>query len=166
MLPENETKLRENERKFLVTSEAFMDLASSVHYINQGYLNSDPNRTVRIRIQDDQGIMTIKGIGDAKGFSRFEWEQNIDLADAKALFALAEPSPIEKQRYRVLIGKHWWDVDVFLGTNAGLILAEIELTHWEDEFERPEWIDQEVTGDPRFYNSSLSKRPYSTWTDK
>lgn len=156
----------EIERKFRVTSTVFTALADSVHYINQGYLNTHPERTVRIRIQDDQGILTVKGIGDATGASRFEWEKDVDVAEARLLMGLTEDYPIEKRRYRVLVGAHWWDVDVFLGANETLILAEIELTHLEEEFERPDWLGEEVTGDPRFYNAYLSKHPYSTWAKK
>lgn len=157
---------KETERKFRVTSTVFKALADSVLYINQGYLSTDPARTVRIRIQDDQGILTVKGIGDETGASRFEWEKDIDLAEARLLMNLSEVYPIEKRRYRVLVGAHWWDVDVFLGANEGLILAEIELTSIDETFDRPEWLGEEVTGDPRFYNSALSKQPYSTWEEK
>lgn len=156
----------ETERKFRVTSTVFTTLADSVHYINQGYLNTHPERTVRIRIQDDQGILTVKGIGDATGASRFEWEKDVDVAEARLLMGLTEDHPIEKRRYRVFVGAHWWDVDVFLGANETLILAEIELTRIEEEFERPDWIGEEVTGDHRFYNSYLSKHPFSTWAQK
>lgn len=157
--------LQEIERKFRVKNLDFMALASSSNYINQGYLCSDPARTVRIRIQDDEGFLTIKGIGDAMGISRFEWEKTIDVSEAHELFKLAEPTPIEKRRYRVFFGSHWYEVDVFLGLNAPLILAEIELTSIDEKFEKPDWLGKEVTGDVRFYNSYLSKHPYSTWQD-
>jgi CYTH domain-containing protein len=156
----------EIERKFRVTSTAFIAIAASSHYIHQGYLNTDPARTVRIRIQDSQGILTVKGIGDETGASRFEWEKDVELAEARLLMGLAEDHPIEKRRYRVFVGTHWWDVDEFMGANQTLILAEIELTHLKEKFERPEWIGEEVTGDRRFYNSYLSKHPYSTWEEK
>lgn len=153
----------EIERKFLVKNLDFLDASTGCLQIKQGYLCSAPERTVRIRIQDLLAFITIKGISDASGVSRYEWEKKLKMAEALELFALCEPGSIEKQRILVPVGKHCYEVDMFLGANAGLILAEIELTHRDEKFEKPQWLGEEVTGDHRYYNSYLAKHPYSTW---
>jgi len=153
----------EIERKFLVKA-GFVPKGEKVDFISQGYLNDDPARTVRVRLKNRKGILTIKGAGSDSGMSRFEWEQHgISEADAKALLALCLAGKIEKVRHSIRVGKHTYEVDVFQGENFGLILAEIELKREDEEFERPEWLGKEVTGDPRYYNSHLAKRPFSTW---
>lgn len=153
----------EIERKFLVKA-GFVPKGEKVDFIAQGYLSDDPERTVRVRLLNSLGILTIKGAGSDSGMSRFEWEQHgISEADAKALLALCLAGKIEKVRHSIRVGKHTYEVDVFQGENFGLILAEIELKREDEEFERPEWLGKEVTGDPRYYNSHLAKRPFSTW---
>jgi adenylate cyclase len=153
---------QEIERKFLVRGR-FEDQASGHTRIVQGYLSSVPERTVRVRIKGDQGFLTIKGIGNSSGASRFEWEREIPTADADQLLALCEPGVIDKVRYLVPAGPHTYEVDVFHGDNDGLIVAEIELGAEDEAFERPSWLGAEVTGDPRYYNSALMKHPYRQW---
>ena len=156
----------EIERKFLVKSEAFKDEAENIAYMVQGFLNTHPERTVRIRIYENQGYMTVKGPSNTEGTTRFEWEIKIGRADARALLNLCEPGVIEKTRYEVKLGKFIFEVDEFHGNNEGLIMAEIELNSEEEEFDRPEWLGEEVTGDVRYYNSSLAKQPYKNWNDE
>ena len=153
---------QEIEKKFLVTSAAFKTDAKETHII-QGYLSSVAARTVRIRIKGDKGFITIKGIGNESGASRFEWEKNISLNDAKQLLKICEPGIIDKTRYEVKVGEHSFEVDEFHGDNEGLVVAEIELKSEDDPFEKPEWLGAEVTGDERYYNSSLTKNPYTKW---
>jgi CYTH domain-containing protein len=156
----------EIERKFLVKPEHLAEVlasASRVDTIAQGYLNDEPCRTVRVRLHNDKGVLTIKGIGSASGMSRFEWEKDIEGAEAKMLLPLCLPGLIEKLRHLVRVRKHTFEIDVFGGANSGLALAEIELTSENEEFERPAWLGEEVTGDQRYYNSYLAKHPFSTW---
>jgi len=153
----------EIERKFLVDSDAFKSLALAKHTIAQGYLNSHPERTVRIRIKGESGFITIKGKGDATGTTRFEWETEISLMEAKPLLALCEKGVIQKTRYEVPSGKHTFEVDVFDGENEGLVIAEIELSSANESFIKPSWIGKEVTNDERYYNAYLSRNPYSGW---
>jgi len=150
--------LIEIERKFLV-SGPFKHLAVRATRITQGYLSTDPCRTVRIRIRGDQGFITIKGPGDPSGMKRFEWERKIPLEEAKALLELAEPGVIDKTRYEIPAGEHTFEVDEFHGNHEGLVIAEIELTSEDEHFERPPWLSEEVTGDERYYNSALIKQP-------
>ena len=152
----------ETERKFLVRSEDFRQFVTESHRISQGYIAHDSGNTVRIRIQDDKGILTIKG--PTNGMSRFEWETEIPLQDAEDLMRLTKSGRIEKTRHIVpcAAGRRW-EVDEFRGENEGLIMAEIELGSEDETFERPCWLGEEVTGDRRYYNSYLSKFPYSTW---
>lgn len=153
----------EIERKFLVKTEAFKTAAFAKHEIAQGYLNSNPERTVRVRIKGESGFLTIKGKGNESGMSRFEWETEIALSEAKPLLGLCEKGVISKMRYEVKVGKHVFEVDDFQGENAGLIVAEIELTSEEEFFEKPNWLGKEVTGDERYYNAYLSRNPYKNW---
>ena len=152
----------EIERKFLVTG-VFSRQVTSAQRIVQGYICSQPGRTVRVRIRGEEGFLTIKGASDEKGLSRYEFEQKIPLADAEELLKLCEPGAIDKMRNLVPAGKHTWEIDVFHGENEGLILAEIELASEDEPFERPDWIGQEVSGDRRYYNSMLTKHPYKQW---
>ena len=152
----------EIERKFLVTGD-FSRHVISAQRIVQGYICSQPGRTVRVRIRGEEGFLTIKGASDEKGLSRYEFEQKIPLADAEELLKLCEPGAIDKMRNLVPAGKHTWEIDVFHGENEGLILAEIELASEDEPFERPDWIGQEVSGDRRYYNSMLTKHPYKQW---
>lgn len=154
--------LQEIERKFLVCGDFRAEAFKATH-IMQGYLGHRP--TVRVRIAGDTAYLTIKGPVSVSGMSRFEWEKEIGVDEAKALLQLAEPGLIDKTRYLVKNsdGKHTWEVDEFHGDNEGLVMAEIELDHENDSFDKPEWVGEEVTGDPRYYNSALKNRPYKTW---
>ena len=153
----------EIERKFLVKNDDFKLEAKRIHKIRQGYLNSNKNRAVRVRVWDEIGYLTIKGKSNTSGTSRFEWEKEIPIAEAEQLLLLCEPSVLEKKRYIIEHGNHTFEVDVFLGINDGLIVAEIELQDEDEPFSKPNWLGKEVTGDPKFYNASLSKTPYSEW---
>ena len=153
----------EIERKFLVISEDFKTKASHKHQIAQGYLNSNPERTVRIRIKGESGFLTIKGKGNETGMTRFEWETEISLSEAKPLLTLCEKGVIHKTRYEVEVGKHTFEVDVFSGENEGLIIAEIELNDENETFRKPKWLGKEVTNDNRYYNAYLSQNPYKGW---
>jgi adenylate cyclase len=127
-------------------------------------LNSAPERTVRIRLKNDKGLLTIKGKSSADGLSRFEWEKEIPKTDAEALLLLCEKRIIDKTRYEVKVGNHTFEVDEFYGDNQGLIIAEVELNSKTDTFEKPDWLGEEVTGDIKYYNSNLSKLPFKNWT--
>ena len=153
----------EIERKFLVKNHDFIKEATYKNTIKQGYLNSDKNRTVRIRIKDDKGYLTIKGISNAAGTSRFEWEKEILLPEAEQLLSLCEPNAIIKTRYFISNKNHTYEVDVFEGDNQGLIVAEIELNSENESFEKPQWLGEEVTGQKKYYNSLLSKKPFNQW---
>ncbi len=154
---------QEIERKFLVKDDSFKKDAFKSTRIVQGYLSSVPERTVRVRIKGDKGYLTVKGIGNETGASRFEWEIEIPKTDAENLLKICEPGVIDKTRYLVKVGSHTFEVDEFYGDNEGLILAEIEL-HSEDEaFTKPAWLGKEVTGDTRYYNSMLMKNPFKNW---
>ncbi len=153
----------EIERKFLVKSEAYKADASSNQLIEQGFLNTDPDRTVRVRVEGDKGFLTIKGRSNKAGTTRFEWEREIALAEAEALLNICEEGVIEKVRYLVPFGAHVFEVDEFNGFNKGLTVAEVELQSESETFEKPAWLGAEVTGEVRYYNSQLSKQPYNTW---
>lgn len=152
----------EIERKFLVQGP-FKKEAFKESRIKQGYISSTTGRTVRIRTKGDKAYMTIKGASDHSGISRFEWEKEITMKDAEELFQLCEPGMIDKIRYEIKVGKHIYEVDEFFGENEGLTVAEIELNSVEEEYEKPVWLGQEVTGDRRYYNSHLSRKPFKTW---
>ncbi len=146
----------EIERKYLVSGE-FKPYVSRQYQIAQGYLSKDPDRTVRVRIRDTEGFLTIKGKSSVSGMSRFEWEKKIPLAEAQELLKLCLPAVIQKTRYIVPAEDTlFFEVDEFYGDNAGLILAEIEVKSEDQAFEKPLWLGEEVTGDPRYYNSYLS----------
>jgi len=153
----------EIERKFLVKSDEFKTQAFTQNKIAQGYLSSLPERTVRIRIKGNKGFITIKGIGQQGGMSRFEWENEIPLDEAVQLLTLCEKGKIEKTRFEIKSGSHIFEVDEFYGENEGLIMAEIELKSETDLFEKPEWLGEEVTNDERYYNAYLSKNPFKDW---
>ena len=155
--------LKEIERKFLVKNTDFIAQAHRSTPIVQAFLNTDPSRTVRVRLKGEKGYLTVKGKSEEDGASRFEWEKEIPLSEAHALLPLCEPFPIEKTRYEVLVGQSLWEVDVFHGKNQGLILAEIELKDTEATFEKPDCIGKEVTTEVCYYNSYLSKHPYNEW---
>ena len=153
----------EIERKFLVVSEVFKNNSLRKNFIAQGYLNAAPERTVRVRIKGGKGFLTIKGKSNETGISRFEWEKEIPIAEARELLLLCEKNSIEKTRYEIQVASHIFEVDVFHGENEGLIIAEIELESESAHFEKPLWLGQEVTQDPRYYNSYLSKHPFKSW---
>ncbi len=155
--------MNEIERKFLVTSTEFLSESIPSNRIVQGYLNSNPERTVRIRIKGTQGFITIKGKGNESGTTRFEWEKEIEVTEAEQLLLLCEDGVIDKVRYEIPFGKHLYEVDVFEGDNKGLIVAEIELEDENESFEKPNWLGKEVTGDDRYYNASLSVSSYKNW---
>lgn len=153
----------EIERKFLVTSFEFKNEAYAKKSIIQGYLSSNPERMVRIRTNGKDGFITIKGMGNKSGMSRFEWEKMISLEEATALLKLCEEGAIEKIRYEVKVGKHVYEVDEFLGENKGLVIAEIELESEDEVFEKPTWLGKEVTNDVKYYNAYLSNNPFTKW---
>lgn len=153
----------EIERKFLVNSDKFKEEAFAKHDIAQGYLNSNPERTVRVRIKGEKGFLTIKGKGNASGMSRFEWEKEIPVDEAKQLLLLCENGVIDKTRFEVKLGNHIYEVDEFYGDNQGLIVAEIELDSESDIFEKPLWLGKEVTNDERYYNAYLNQNPFKNW---
>ncbi len=152
----------EIERKFLVKGE-FKNLVNKETRIVQGYLSSIPERTVRVRIKGDKGYLTIKGIGNTSGATRYEWEKEIPTNEVEELLKICEPGVIDKTRYLVKVGNHTFEVDEFYGENKGLVIAELELLSESESFERPEWLGEEVTGDTKYYNSMLMKNPYSKW---
>ncbi|AXT18720.1 CYTH domain-containing protein [Flavobacteriaceae bacterium AU392] len=153
----------EIERKFLVNSTTFKTNAIRKTKIIQGFLNTNKERTVRIRLKGEQGYLTVKGQSTNDGMSRFEWEKEISKTDAETLFPLCEKGMIDKIRYEIVVDRHIFEVDEFFGDNLGLIIAEIELNDVTETFRKPDWLGKEVTGDIKYYNSQLSKQPYSTW---
>ncbi|MTG97566.1 CYTH domain-containing protein [Myroides sp. BIT-d1] len=153
----------EIERKFLVKSEKFISKSFKKTQITQGYLNSDSNRTVRVRLKDHQAYITVKGKSNEAGTKRFEWEKEINYEEAVQLLKLCEDYIIDKTRYLVEYEGHLFEVDIFHGNNEGLIIAEIELTTENEKFEKPDWLGVEVTGDIRYYNSYISNTPFKQW---
>lgn len=153
----------EIERKFLVTSDSYKKEAFTKKRIIQGYLNSNPERTVRVRIKENKAYLTIKGNSSASGMSRFEWEKEILVDEAKNLLLLCEKGVIDKTRFEVKVGNHTYEIDEFYGENEGLEMAEIELQSETELFEKPDWLGEEVTNDNRYYNSYLSKNPFKNW---
>lgn len=153
----------EIERKFLVLSNDFINESFSQKRIVQGYLSSNPERTVRVRVKGDKGFLTIKGKSNANGTTRLEWEREISLIDAETLLTICESGIIDKVRYEVKVGNHVYEIDIFSGENQGLIMAEIELESESEIFEKPNWLGEEVTNDERYYNAYLSKNPFTTW---
>jgi adenylate cyclase len=153
----------EIERKFLVTSEDYKNEPFTQNRITQGYLSSNPERTVRVRIKGNKGFLTIKGASNESGISRFEWEKEIPVDEAQKLLLLCEKGVIDKTRFEVKFGNHIFEIDEFYGENEGLIVAEIELNSETETFERPIWLGIEVTNDKRYYNSFLSQNPFTNW---
>lgn len=146
----------ETERKFLVTNSDYKKQYSSKEKITQAYLSKDPKRSVRIRLNNRKGWITIKGESDKKGLSRMEWERKIPLKIAKKLLKICLPNPIKKIRYKIQLNNNIIiEVDEFLGHNKGLVLAEIELISKDQPFEKPDWLGKEVTGIKKFYNSMM-----------
>lgn len=155
--------MTEIERKFLTQSDDFKTEASRSFRIKQGFLNTDPERTVRVRLREEQGFLTVKGKSTKDGLSRFEWEKEISKTEAESLLLLCEKGVIDKMRYEVPYGNHIVEVDEFFGDNVGLVVAEIELNHPTEIFKKPQWLGEEVTGQVKYYNAQLSKEPYNTW---
>ncbi len=153
---------QEIERKFLVKGD-FKQYSDSSMRITQGYLSSVPERIVRIRIYGDKAFLTIKGITNSSGISRYEWEKEIAVNEASELLKLCEPGIIDKTRYLIKTGTNTFEVDEFYGENEGLVVAEIELAAEDQHFEKPDWLGEEVTGDKRYFNSRLVKTPFSRW---
>ncbi|MFT6370675.1 MAG: CYTH domain-containing protein [Maribacter sp.] len=153
----------EIERKFLTISNEFKADATSKTRIVQGFLNTNPDRTVRIRIKGEKGFITVKGKSNLAGTSRFEWEKEISIQEAEVLLELCEKGILEKTRFEIPSGNHIFEVDEFQGLNSGLTVAEVELSSEEEAFQKPGWLGQEVTGQIKYYNSQLSQTPYNTW---
>ncbi len=149
----------ETERKFLLKSDAWRQLPARKSHIVQGYLSTDPERTVRVRIRGESGTVTIKGKSSASGMSRYEWETEISLHDAKSLILLCI-GVVDKTRHEIPFGSHVFEVDEFHGNHDGLVLAEVELKSENEDFPRPDWLGDEVTQDVRYYNSWLSANPW------
>jgi adenylate cyclase len=151
----------EIERKFLVQSDAWKPAGHAIH-IRQGYLAASPGLTVRVRQKDDTAYLTIKAARDRD--SRYEFEYRIPASDAQMMLGeLCAFPPIEKTRFEWVTEGNTWEIDIFEGQNAGLIIAEIELTSPDQPFLRPSWLGPEVTHDPRFYNAYLYQKPFASW---
>ena len=155
---------QEIERKFLVCGDFMPDVTSSSR-IEQGYVARSEQLTLRIRTRDERGFLTIKGRTNAEGTTRQEWEYEIPVEEARELLRFSRGT-IDKTRYLVPVGRHTFEVDCFYGENEGLVVAEVELESEDEEYPRPEWLGEEVTGDRRYYNSQLLKHPYSQWQEK
>jgi len=155
--------LQEIEKKFKVKNTTFLKDIKTKSKIVQGYLSSNPDRTVRIRIKNNKGFITIKGRSNDSGTTRFEWEKEIDFHEAEQLLHLCEDFIIEKTRYEVIFQNQLFEIDIFEGKNDGLIMAEIELESENQNLILPDWLGDEVTGDARFYNAYLSRKPYTLW---
>lgn len=153
----------EIERKFLVKNETFKSESIKKQLITQGYLSSDPKRSVRIRICEQNAYITIKGQTSESGTSRYEWEKEINIEDAKQLMLLCREGVVTKIRHLIPFKNHTFEVDEFLKDNSGLVIAEVELSNENEDFERPRWLGKEVTGIKKYYNSQLSQNAYVNW---
>lgn len=153
----------EIERKFLLINDDYKKESFQEKMITQGFLNSNKNRVVRVRISDDTAFITVKGITNQSGTSRFEWEKKIPKTEAEELLLLCEPNLIVKKRYHVKKGNHIFEIDEFYENNKGLVIAEIELNDAQENFEKPLWLGKEVTGIEKYYNSNLLKNPFKDW---
>lgn len=153
----------EIERKFLVLNTNFKTEAFKHTRITQGFLNTHPERTVRVRLKGEQGFITIKGKSNLSGTSRFEWEKEISKTEAESLLNLCESGVIDKTRYEVKLGQHTFEIDEFYGDNEGLIIAEVELNNETETYGKPSWLGEEVTGQVKYYNSQLSQFPFCKW---
>ena len=152
----------EIERKFLIKNNTWKKYVSQSIIINQGYLNSEPERTVRVRVHGDQGILTIKGKNN--NVTRAEFEYSVPLGDAQKMLLMCEQPLIQKTRHIVTVDQHTWEIDIFEGENKGLQIAEIELQSEDEAFTRPDWLGDEVSSDSRYYNSALIAHPFATWS--
>jgi adenylate cyclase len=153
---------QEIERKFMVKGDYKPFVKESVR-IKQGYLCSNPERTVRVRTKGGKAYLTVKGSTGSSGLSRFEWETEINKEDAEDLLKICGPGLIDKTRNIIEAGSHIYEVDEFYGENAGLVMAEVELESENEDFEKPDWLGREVTGDPKYYNAMLAKKPFTKW---
>ena len=153
----------EIERKFLVKNKTYKSESIKKQLITQGYLSSDPKRSVRIRICEQNAYITIKGQTSESGTSRYEWEKEINTEDAKQLMLLCREGVVTKIRHLIPFKNHTFEVDEFLKDNSGLVIAEIELSNENEDFERPRWLGKEVTGIKKYYNSQLSQNAYVNW---
>lgn len=153
----------EIERKFLVKNKSYKSESIKKQLITQGYLSSDPKRSVRIRICEQNAYITIKGQTSESGTSRYEWEKEINIEDAKQLMLLCREGVVTKIRHLIPFKNHTFEVDEFLKDNSGLVIAEIELSNENEDFERPRWLGKEVTGIKKYYNSQLSQNAYVNW---
>jgi len=153
----------EIERKFLVLDDSYKQLSYASSHIAQGYICSERGRTVRVRIRDERAYLTIKGPSENNGLSRYEFEREIPLEDARQMLQLCEPGIIDKTRWLVKSGNHTFEVDEFHGANEGLVVAEVELAYEDEPFKKPHFIGKEVTGDRRYYNSQLRLCPFQKW---
>ncbi len=152
----------EIEHKFLLRDERWRQQTTRSVRMRQGYLTSDERCSVRVRVAGDQGFLNVKS--GTLGIQRSEYEYPIPLAEAEEILdTLCEKPVLEKTRHYVPVGEHCWEVDEFAGANAGLIVAEVELSRPDEPFERPDWAGEDVSGDPRYYNSRLARQPYTTW---
>ena len=151
----------EIERKFLVINDSWKKDIQESFPIKQGFLSSDPERNVRVRIKGSKGYITVKG--ETKSISRIEFEYEIPLSDAEEILKLCLQPIIEKVRHEIMFDGHTWEVDEFFGVNDGLIIAELELTSEQQLYNSPEWIGKEVSNDAKYYNSNLILSPYSHW---
>ena len=153
----------EIEKKFLVSDNTYKQEAQTQVRIIQGYLSTDPERTVRIRIKEERGYLTIKGKSNASGTTRYEWEKEIEVSEAEELLKLCKEGVIDKTRFLIKAGKHTFEVDEFYGDNQGLVVAEIELENENENFQKPQWLSDEVTGQDKYYNAQLMSNPYKNW---
>lgn len=152
----------EIERKFLVVDDSWQSAVSEQYFIAQGYLSVDAERTIRVRLKGEEGFLTIKG--RPKGLVRREFEYQIPVADVQTMLdTMCDRPPIKKRRYEVFFQGHLWEIDVFEGVNAGLILAEVELKRPDEQVSLPPWVGSEVTGDPKYYNARLVEHPFQDW---
>ncbi len=156
----------EIERKFLVRDDSYKRLAHKSYRIRQGYICSGHGHTVRVRLRDEQGFLTIKGPSLDGGLSRYEFEKEITAEEAAQLFHLCQPGAIDKTRYLVATADgHTFEVDEFYGDNEGLVVAEVELGSPDEPYEKPPFVGEEVTGDRRYTNASLCKKPFKSWQE-
>ncbi len=156
----------EIERKFLVHGDSYRTMAKRSYRIKQGYICSGHGHTVRVRLRDDQGFLTIKGPSLDGGLSRYEFEKEITAEEAAQLFHLCQPGIIDKRRYLVDVADgHTFEVDEFYGDNEGLVIAEVELGSPDETYDQPPFVGKEVTGNRRYYNSHLRVNPFKMWSE-
>jgi adenylate cyclase len=154
---------KEVERKFLVNSDAYKALSFSITRITQAYIATNPSATVRVRINGEKAFITIKGVGNESGTTRYEWEKEITLEEANELLQLCTSGVIDKIRHKVNFNGFIYEVDEFFGENEGLVVAEIELNNEDDVFEKPHWLGKEVTGEAKYYNAVLVQHSFNKW---